>query len=152
MLALSRANVYGPADPLIQMATGIRYERDITGLFTGPHLGYFANATQAMMQPLFGRNSPDTNTAEWNAAKGFYQAVGSPLIAMGLTGMQMGPAVNAFGGMLTQGFTSNVAADKFADLVVGEKDSRKKQREREEKRLFEPRQKDQDTRFRDPFK
>jgi hypothetical protein len=124
-LAASRASFYGPFDPLVQAQTGLRYERDLTGLYAGPYMGYFLGAMQAMMGAFGERNAANTNTAEWNAAKGFYQATLSPMVAVLASSAPGGPAMGALYGAMMHGFTSNQAADKFANMAVGEKDTRK---------------------------
>ena len=124
-LALSRIGLYGPLDPLVQAVTGLKYERDLTSLAVGPHAGFFAGAAQALLSPMIGRNSPNTNTSEWNAAKAGYQLLGVPAAAALLTAIPGGPFTGPALGFALQYLTSNQTADNVADLVVGEKDSRK---------------------------
>jgi len=77
-----------------------------------------------------GRNSENTNTAEWNATKGAWQLMGVPLAAYALTALPGGPLTGPLVGFGLQIATSNATADNVADALVGEKDSRVAVRER----------------------
>ncbi|UUJ74515.1 peptidoglycan transglycosylase [Microcystis phage Mae-Yong1326-1] len=129
-LAFARMGVTGPFDPIVQAFTGLRYERDLTALAAGPHLGYFLGAAQAIGAGIVGRNSENTNTAEWNMTKGAWQLLGVPAVAYGLTALPGGPFTGLPIGLALQKLTSNETADDVADAVVGEKDSRRTLRER----------------------
>jgi hypothetical protein len=126
-LAVSRSGVYGSADPIMQAITGLKYERDLTALLSGPHLGYFLSNLQDMaggvpkhtFGPLeFGsRNSPNTETAEHKAVKGAYKFFGVPLAAWALSALpDKGLVSNALFSAALQYGTSNQAAGNVVGL------------------------------------
>jgi hypothetical protein len=123
-LGFSRSGLLGPADVLVQSYTGLRYQRDLTNLYAGPHLGYFTYQAQRI-GGLFVNNSPDSNTSEWNAVKAGYLMLGVPALSLALSALPGGPVTGPLAGMALQGVTSNKAADSFANAVVGEKDTRR---------------------------
>lgn len=119
--AFGRTGLTGMFDPLVNLATGIRYDRDLTTATAGPYLGSILQNVQTMMELGGGRNSPNTNTAEWNAARALYQLAITPLLMASATVLPAGPisgwpAASAiwFGG-------SPQFAKKFADFMAGER-------------------------------
>ncbi len=134
-LAISRSGIFGPADPLINAMTGLRYERDLTSLTAGPALGYIlnniANVTKGTLPNLpwigesleaaglGGRNSPNTLAAEHTAAKSFYRLVFSPGFAYGMMMLPIpGPISQVGVAAGQQMLTSPAAATAFADALV----------------------------------
>ena len=127
-LAVSRSGIFGPADVLMQSVTGLRYERDLTSLGVGPHLGYMLSNMQNVLNGLprteigpyvvGGRNSPNTENAEHTAAKGVYRLLMAPtataLLALAPT---PGPVTSLVRGGLMQGVSSGTAASGFADSL-----------------------------------
>lgn len=143
-LAISRSGILGPADLINQLRTGLKYERDLTALTAGPHVGYFLNAAQGMAGPFIERrgqqnpardpNKPQPNTAQWNAVKSAYQAFAVPAIAATMSSLPGGPISGAALGFGLQKLTANSTADKVANAVAGPKASRQKLIERERAR------------------
>jgi hypothetical protein len=124
-LAITRTFSFGLADPVIQGFTGLKYQRDLSNMLIGPVPGFFLQNAQRMVEP-FVRNSEKTNTAEYRAFQGFYSAMVSPAIAMGLMMIPGGPVISGATGIGAMIVTSPSARDAAADVVVGEKDTRKK--------------------------
>ena len=119
--AFGRTGLTGMFDPLVNLVTGIRYDRDLTTATAGPYLGSILQNLQTMMELGGGRNSPNTNTAEWHAARALYQLAATPLLMASATVLPAGPisgwpAASAiwFGG-------SPQFAKKFADFMAGER-------------------------------
>lgn len=124
-LAFSRTGALGPFDPVLQAITGLRYERDLSNIMVGPAPGYFLQATQNILSAAVGRNSANTNTAEWNAAKAAWQMLGVPMAAAALTAIPGGPFSGPLLGLGLQYATSNQTADHIASALVGEKETRR---------------------------
>lgn len=135
MLAISRSGMFGPADPILNALTGLRYERDLTSLTSGPAGGYIFNNIAnvingvvpniPVMGPALdwfgigGRNSPNTLTGEHTAAKSFYRLVAQPGVSFGMSMIPIAGPVSQIG--VTAGLqtlTSAAAATAFADAVV----------------------------------
>lgn len=127
-LALSRTGIAGPSDIIFNALTGLRYERDLANLAIGPGLSYYFSQVQNVLLGIPGlndRNSPRTNTTERTAAKSLYRLTIAPAASIGLS------ALNAYGPISWTGrylgltaLTSNSAADKFADVLIGPPDKK----------------------------
>lgn len=122
-LALSRTGVAGPADVVLNAMTGLKYERDLSNIMAGPGLQNIFNdlGQMAALIPGVGRNDPDTNTGERNAAKAFYRMLIAPLSSAVITAMPDSflLSVPKYAGLVT--LSSNSAAAAFADMVAGPK-------------------------------
>lgn len=144
-LALSRAGLLGAVDPLNQARIGLRYGRDLTGLYAGPHVAYFLGAAQGMLAlaaparenekpkfDVYGNPKRPSNSAEWNAARAAYQVVAAPTATWLLSSIPAaGPLTGTALSFGMQKLSSPSASDAFANALVGEKDSRKALREKE---------------------
>lgn len=75
-----RAGFLGPMSPIVNAFKGIKYQRDLAESMSGPVIGSALNAAQKIATPLVGNNSPETNTAERNAAAALYDTVLEPAI------------------------------------------------------------------------
>ena len=123
---LSRAGVFGNADPFINIAMSARYERDLASSLTGPYLTAYLDSFSSMTiglipKSLGGPNTPTTNNAEWQAAKAGYDMIVSPLLAAGASFAPGGPVLRAgYGAGIITG-TAPGAARSFADRVAGER-------------------------------
>jgi len=118
-LSVSRTGIAGPADVVLNSLYGLKYERDLSNLLVGPGFSTIFSDMQNIAS-LATSNSKNTNTAERNAAKGFYRLIVAPLLSGVLTSMDtVGPVGSAarYFGMI--GLTSNAAASKFADMLAG---------------------------------
>lgn len=126
LLHADRANMFGAASPILNAVLSVRYERDLANLLLGPGAGYALQNAQkivGLMPEPFGKNSPNTNTAEWNATQAGYRLF-SPVAAAALTLLPGGPALNALTGTAMMAGTSPEASTRFANSVVGEKNKR----------------------------
>lgn len=120
--ALWRTGFAGRVDPIAQMITGIKYDRDLTTVTAGPYLGHLLQNVQRITNAFVGRNSPNTNTTEWNAHQAFYQLAVEPMLLAGLS--NWGPA-----GPITIGLSrylmfeagSYDASKEWATMMAGEK-------------------------------
>ena len=116
----------GPVvDFLGNAATGVKYQRDLATSFTGAHLSTYFDFLQKITG-LFVNNSENTNTAERNAVKSTFRTIVGPSVAMGLSLLPGGSLLGPLAGLGIMGVTSNSAADKSADIIVGEKEKKKK--------------------------
>jgi hypothetical protein len=121
-LAWSRTGVFGPADVVFNAMTGIKYERDLSNMMIGPGLQSIFSDLQNVWRVFTEKNSPNTNTAEREAAKSIYRLLVSPTVSLVLSSMQAAGPVTAgarFTGLVY--LTSNEAASNFADMVAGPK-------------------------------
>lgn len=123
-LAASRTFSFGALDPVVNSATGLKYNRDLSYLPLGAYAGADAqNLTK--VAKVFTTNSRKTNTAEHNALAGMYNFAVSPLLAAGAASLPGGPGISATGGFFTAAATSPQASKEFGNLIVGTKDTRK---------------------------
>lgn len=124
---MSRAGVFGNADPFINIALSARYNRDLTSSLTGPYLTAYLDSLAKMSIGLIpkkwgGPNSENTNNAEWQASKAAYEAIAAPLIAAAASYAPGGPLLRlGYGAGLVKA-TSPGASRGFADKVAGERD------------------------------
>ncbi|WPZ36700.1 hypothetical protein T8K17_11195 [Thalassobaculum sp. OXR-137] len=131
----SRAGALGNLDPLVNGVLGAKYERDLTALIAGPYVGQYLQDGQKLVglipEPI-GKNSPNTNSAEWNAWRAVYNAVVVPSVAAGLALAPGGPVLNkAYGALIASPFgpiggpatapLSPQAASDFATFLTGER-------------------------------
>lgn len=120
--AFSRTGLTGRLDLLIQMTKGVRYDRDLTSLTAGAYIGSVLQDVQTISEAFFGRNSENTNTAEFNAAQATYRLIVQPAIALGLTlGTPGGRLTDTAAGVGLIHFSSYDASVGFAERLVGEK-------------------------------
>jgi hypothetical protein len=121
-LAGSRSGILGPADVLMNSLTGLKYERDLSNMVVGPGLQSILGDGANIVRLFSAENSPNTNTAEREAAKAVYRLTIAPALGTILSAVNvLGPVTEAgrYGALVS--LTSNGAAAKFADMVAGEK-------------------------------
>jgi hypothetical protein len=133
-LALSRTGVFGPFDPINQAITGVKYQRDLTALTAGPFISLPLSLGQSTIN-YFQNNSKNTNNTEYALAKDAWRTIAAPILAYGILAAPGGSLLKA---TALQFGTSNKAADDFAQLLTGEKDSTVKKRERERVKQMTP--------------
>lgn len=127
---LSRAGAFGNLDPLVNATLGVKYERDFTALLGGAYVSQYAQDVQkfaGLLPEPFGKNSDDTNTAEWNAARAGYNAIAVPIISAGLSLAPGGPIMSTgYGALLASPISpiSPEASGEFATMVAGERPAR----------------------------
>lgn len=121
-LAASRTGALGVLDVVYNAMTGLRYERDLTSMAAGAHLGYFISQIQNVVSMFGARNSPNTNTAERTAAKGLYRLMAAPAFSALLAGIPAaGPVSKTVRFGVLEYLTSNTAGSAFATAVAGPK-------------------------------
>lgn len=125
LLSASRMGLAGPVDPVFQYFTNLKYDSSITNIVSGPVYGSMATNVDRIAG-LAGRNSENSNTAEWNAARGAFDLFGAPTLSIITAAAPVGPVVGTGLGVLNAVGTSGAARTATVDAVVGEKDSRKK--------------------------
>ncbi len=119
--AFSRTGMTGRFDLFVQLATNIRYDRDLTSLTAGAYIGAVLQDIQTISEAFFGRNSDNTNTAEFNAAQAFYRLAIQPAIAVGLTLLPTGRISTVGEGAALIGASAYDTSAAFAEAMVGEK-------------------------------
>lgn len=116
-LAWSRTGALGPLDVLKSSVDGVRYERDLTTLVSGPALASILGDLKSIVT-LYVRNAKGTQTTEANAAKAFYNLVIAPTIALGLASINTIGPISELGRFAALTYlTSNAAAKNFADIA-----------------------------------
>jgi len=122
-VAWSRAGFFGAFDPIAQVFGSLKYEADIKNLFAGAQLGFFANATDKILTFLGDKNSPNTLTSEYNAARGFFDTVGAGFISL-LAATTPGPIAGSIAGAAAFLGTSSDfkkwVSREFIELIYGE--------------------------------
>lgn len=100
--AFSRTGLTGAFDIPLNLATGIRYERDIASAYAGPHIGYWLENVEAAMKiGGLGRNSPNTFTTERAAAQKLLDTAWSVGGGMAISTLPGGPLLRpVYGGAM----------------------------------------------------
>jgi hypothetical protein len=135
---ISRSGGFGNLDPLVNSVLGAKYERDLTGIIAGPYVGQYLQDAQKLVGLLpepIGKNSLNTNSAEWNAARAAYNMVATPAIAAALAMAPGGPILSkgygaliasplgGIGGPALAPLSPQTSSD-FATAVAGERPPR----------------------------
>jgi hypothetical protein len=123
-LAFSRSGFTGLADPLYNALTGVKYQRDLANIFTGPALSFFAQAMQRIAT-FFVLNSENTNSAERAAAQGAYEALVMPAMAFGVGYLPGGPMIGYGLGASYAYMSSPKVKEQVKTIVAGPKDDSK---------------------------
>jgi hypothetical protein len=124
-LTFTRTMGVGRLTPIYDMWTGIRYERDLTSITSGPYLGVIFQDMMTILKQYQGRNSENTNTAEYNAFRAFYQLAIMPAAAMALSAVApLGPVTQVFGRTALIMNADKDNAKNFAEGITGEKGRR----------------------------
>lgn len=133
--SLSSMGVFGPVvDHILNVITGVRYQRDIATSFSGAYLSNYFGWLQSLssasnLSSVLGKgdtNSPNTNTQEYNLIKNTWKAIIAPAITAGLTVLPGGLPMSLLSGLGIAGISSSTAADAVATSMVGEKGGSKK--------------------------
>lgn len=126
--SLSAMGIFGPVvDHFINVATGVRYQRDIATSFSGAYLSNYAQWFQSVIGAsnvtvLLGKeatNSPNTNTQEYNVIKNTWKTIIAPSISAGLSLLPGGKPFSIMSGIGIAGIGSSTLADDVAESVVG---------------------------------
>lgn len=130
MRTISSTGVLGPVmDRIANAITGARYQVDIATTLAGAYLGTQLRWLQSIIaasnaSAALGAgdsNSPNTNTAEYNAIKATWKTLFAPAIAGAMTMAPGGGVFNALSGLGILAATSSTTADKVATSIVGKK-------------------------------
>jgi hypothetical protein len=124
-LAFSRSGFTGLADPLYNAAMGVKYQRDLTGLFAGATFGVATQAVERLIK-YFAVNSENTNSAERNAARGLFELTVQPGLAYATGALPAGPLVGYGLGASYMYMTSPAFKSQWQDWMAGEKESKQK--------------------------
>jgi len=116
--AISRSGLLGVLDPLINMATGVRYNRSTAETVAGPLIGRVTNAVDDFIK-LGVRNSENTDTAEKNVSEAIYDLVVEPSANLALTLVPGKGLSGVVGAGATQLIGTHAAKDKLTDPMSG---------------------------------
>lgn len=117
--AASRAGYFGIADPLVNLATGVRYQRDPATGASGPIFGELSSGLASFVN-LLVNNSENTNTAERNAARSLYNLGVMPVLN-GVMSIVPGKALGVAG---IQAVSRPATRDAFVSAIAGEKEEK----------------------------
>lgn len=120
-LAFQRLGFGGVLDPVINTATGLKYDHDVSSLAFGGAGNFWAQPLMDITNWAFGGGSPDTNTAAYRAVRGAYQMLAMPVMALATALLPGGPKASWVLSALGQYGTSMSAADQFATMLMGPK-------------------------------
>ena len=118
-----RSGMTGAASPLVNAVQGVKYRRSLMESLSGPIFGSLFNAGQKGVE-LGWANSPETNTAERNAAGALFDTVVAPAIAVTAATRAVGVAGTAaiYGSSGKPGGVLPSAREKFIETVAGKKE------------------------------
>jgi hypothetical protein len=133
--AISRSGLTGAADPLLNMVTAARYERDPASIALGPVLGTTQSLAMNLAQAHTDRNSAANNTHERQVARDIYNAFIDPAISTLAVAFMPAPVAIAVG----QATAAEPVRDAFVTATMGPEDPKRVKR-REEKRRREERE------------
>lgn len=121
--AFSRSGLRGRTDVITNLITGLRYDRDLTTITAGPYLGQMLQGIFTIAKAGFGgRNSENTNTAEYNAGAAAYRLALLPAINAALTMISPTSAIlGTPGRILMYKAASYDTSTDFAEMLFGEK-------------------------------
>ena len=120
-----RVGATGILDPVIQAATGLKYERDLANIPMGA-VGSHILLNIGKIANFFIKNSDNTNTAEWNVIKALYETPGQYGLAALVGALPGGPSLGLLYGLGYGYVSSPTFKTDFINAVYGEKDSKKK--------------------------
>jgi hypothetical protein len=131
--SVSRSGLLGAADPLMNMVTAARYEKDPASMALGPVLGTAQSFAMNLSQAYTDRNSVRTNTHERAMAKDVYNAVIDPILSTALVALAPAP-VAIVGGQIT---AAEPVRQAFVGAVAGAEDPAVAKRKAEKRRREE---------------
>ncbi|HEV2079958.1 MAG TPA: hypothetical protein VGR19_08720 [Allosphingosinicella sp.] len=125
MRVADRSGFTGGLSPIINAIKAVRYDRSLLESLSGPVVGTLGNTLQKIaVEPFTDRNSPNTATAERNAASAFYDAVLDPMID-GFAAARLKGAVRSAAILGTGNREGGIAPgdkDAFVDAFGGEEE------------------------------
>ena len=118
-LGFVRSGFTGRYDPIYQMLTGLKYQRDISNIFVGAGMSYFFDNVAKVLAPFTRPNSPNTSAAEFNALLGLYNLTLQPIMSYSLAVSPLGQLGSYAGtGALMYG-SSQDFKNKFINSILG---------------------------------
>jgi hypothetical protein len=126
VLGMDRAGMFGNLSPLVNMVTSAKYERDASGALAGAYLGNMARqvadmTTGRLPEELGGRNSPNTNNAEWAAARAGWGLIAAPAMVGALAAAPIPAWAKPIAGGAAMYVGSSDMSRTVATAVAGER-------------------------------
>jgi hypothetical protein len=122
-LSMGRSGLGGTIDPLVQVATHLKYETDLNSLLEGAGVNWYAKNGFDLVSPFLPATpESDTNTRYHNAARAAYNLFAVPAEAYVATRLgAFGAPIRALAGGGLMESTSPGVATRFADWRAGQK-------------------------------
>lgn len=120
LLGLQRSFGLGSLDPVVQLYTGLKYQRSSAETILGAYIGTAAKTADRFLGVAGGQNSPNTDTAEYRAAESVYSSLITPVANALLSRVPLA------GGPLIMASSSGQARRKFAGLFFDQPEPRTK--------------------------
>lgn len=120
LLGLQRSFGLGSLDPVVQLYTGLKYQRSSAETILGAYIGTAAKTADRFLNVAGGQNSPNTDTAEYRAAESVYSSLITPVANALLSRVPLA------GGPLIMASSSGQARRKFAGLFFDQPEPRTK--------------------------
>jgi hypothetical protein len=83
MLMASRANLFGPLDPIVNAITGLKYDRSLSDMAVGAYPGLVTNMLESVVKAY--TDTAKTNTADRKMARALYSGLALPAIELGFS-------------------------------------------------------------------
>jgi hypothetical protein len=131
-MAFFRTASFGMLDPVIQAVMGVKYQRDLSNIMVGPHMGVILQDIGTMVAGFWrdsdGKIGKDgemeragTNTAEYNSTRAAYNLLVAPALSLALTRVPGGPLLDPAAGAAQMYVTSPNAGNRVAEAIQGKK-------------------------------
>lgn len=123
--SMTRAGLFGAADPVINAWMGLKYQRDLSGLIAGPMPSLALQTAQSVAGAFHDTNSPNTPTAEYRASEAIWtNVIGAYANALALKVAGANPYIDAALGVglpfLTSKRVSSSVAETAAEALTGQ--------------------------------
>lgn len=117
--SMTRAGLFGAADPIINAWMGLKYQRDLSGLIAGPLPSLALQTAQSVAGAFNDTNSPNTPTAEFRASEAIWtNVIGAYANTLALKIAGANPYIDAALGVGLPFLTSKRVSGGVAETVV----------------------------------
>jgi hypothetical protein len=125
MLMASRANLFGPLDPIVNAITGLKYDRSLSDMAVGAYPGLVTNMLESVVKAY--TDTAKTNTADRKMARALYNGLALPAIELGFSAIPANKVGRLGEALISTGMFGAALPElknDIVDLFAGEKHQR----------------------------